>query len=967
VATIVVLVGIFYRDLLFRGLILGDYDAFVYFYPLREYAAEALRQGRFPLWIPELFLGAPFFANVQTAVLYPPNLLFLVMPVPYAYSASVALHLVLAGVGSFLFARRCLGVGRLPSLLTAMTFMFSGFMSGQIGHINQLTVAAWMPVLLVVFDEAARRRSLPLAIATGLIGSLQLLAGHTQEWYFSTVVLAIFALWRVAASPVWLKSTLGSGLVARPRDWLPVGWRSKLIPLAILGVAAVVEIGTTAVQVLPSMELSAESIRGGGMNYGEATSFSLPPTTALFTVLPAYPENLFSEYVGYVGVVPLVRAALAVVAWAARPITLLMVGLAGLGLFMALGKFNPFYPVLFHWMPGLDLFRVPARWLLVYTFGMAALAGLGAQTLLDLGERVPRPRRPGRVQKAVSISRLLAGALLLGGGLGLLAVFYRLATPAPSQEQLVTWNVLTGAALALIGLGGLGRRVRWISLGLLLAMAGGELWVAGEMTSARHPIPYEAYRPDRSSTSFLLADAARRDSPGRLLSFATDQYEVKETPDYKRQYEGSIHPDALIQFMVDIKLSEVLAANIPAEYGIETVDGYDGGILPLKRYGELRSLLLPGLDIPPDVPLRTNLIGAPPLRLLDLLNVRYLLGSKIQDTTIDGVYYDRGVSIVLNPGATERLERIPAVTTDSIGLISSTEGARERKDGEIAANLVVTDLSGVSVTVPLRFGTETGETPERDAVSKPPAHRKPRLVEPWNPKLPATEYYARVPLPVPMQVRSLAIQNPLHEAKVRIRAISLIDGKWGTSPPLVLSDRLDRQLFFDMPLYTNRTPLPRAFAATISVVRGDESALGLVSQPQLDLSRTAVLAPSPSARVLFQTGTPDSGRAARIVSYQPERVVVEVDDGQPGYLMLLDAFYPGWRATVDGVEVPVERADYFFRAVYVASGPHTVVFSYMPESFLLGLRITATSLALIVAVLLLWVVRLRPGRRRPVV
>jgi hypothetical protein len=988
-AILAALVALFYRDLLFRGLILGDYDAFVYFYPLREYAAEALKQGRFPLWNPDLFLGAPFFANVQTAVLYPLNALFLWLPTPYAYSASVFLHLLLAGAAMYLFARSSLRVSLLPGLLAAITFMFSGFLTGQMGHINQLTVAAWMPMLLVAFDEAVRRRSLALGIATGLVGTLQLLAGHTQEWYFSTVTLGLFALWRVVSPPTGPRGSradpsprvLGPSHVPEddstskeePSSLARKTSRSsahaaRLWPLALLAVAGLVEIGTTAVQVLPSMELSAESIRGGGMSFGEAMSFSLPPTTALYSVLPVYPEQLFSEYVGYVGIIPLVLAALAVIAWSVRPVAAFMAGLVGLGLFMALGKYNPFYPFLFHWVPGLDLFRVPARWLLVYTFGMSGLAGLGGQLALDLGTRVPRVRRLRRGEKALSLLKFLAGALTLGAAIGLLVLFYRVARPHPTQDQLVVWNVLAGVTLGLVALGGLGRRLSWVALSLLILGATGELWVAGEMTSVRHPIPFEAYRPTRSSTSYLLGDAAKHSMPGRLLSFATDQYEVKETPDYKKEYGGEINPDALVQFMVDIKLSEVLAANIPTEYGIQTVDGYDGGILPLKRYGDLRSLLLPGLDIPPDVPLRTNLDQAPPLRLADLLNVRYLLGSKIQDTTIDGVYYDRGVSMILNPGQTEQLTRLPRVTTDAIGLISSTEGARGRKDGEVAAYMTITDASGVSLTIPLRFGSETGETPERDAVLPPPAHRKPPLVPAWTPKEPSTEYYAKVSLPIPMQVVKISIRNPLPEAKVRVRAISLINGKAGSSVPLVLSDQLDRQLFFDMKLYTNRDPLPRAFMVQNSLVRDDETALDALAQPQLALNQTVVLAPSATARSLYRpdAGAPETSEV-RVSSYEAERVVVDVNSQQPGYLVLLDAFYPGWKAEVDGVEVPIERADYFFRAVYLNSGQHTVVFRYDPGSFRLGLAVSLASFGLVGAVLLFMAVQHGLSRRRTVV
>ena len=56
-----------------------------------------------------------------------------------------------------------------------------------------------------------------------------------------------------------------------------------------------------AAQLLPTAELSAASIRGGGMTFEEATSFSLPPNLLARAVLPGYWFNPFGEYVAYVG------------------------------------------------------------------------------------------------------------------------------------------------------------------------------------------------------------------------------------------------------------------------------------------------------------------------------------------------------------------------------------------------------------------------------------------------------------------------------------------------------------------------------------------------------------------------------------------------------------------------------------------------------------------------------------------
>ncbi|MCC7106983.1 MAG: hypothetical protein IT307_17765, partial [Chloroflexi bacterium] len=112
-----------YGGLLRPDFMLADYDAMVYFYPPRVYYAEALAAGRLPLWNPYHFLGAPFLANPQTAVLYPPSLLFLLMSVPLAYGWSLALHLMGAGLGVYCWCRSVLETDRAASFLAGLAFM----------------------------------------------------------------------------------------------------------------------------------------------------------------------------------------------------------------------------------------------------------------------------------------------------------------------------------------------------------------------------------------------------------------------------------------------------------------------------------------------------------------------------------------------------------------------------------------------------------------------------------------------------------------------------------------------------------------------------------------------------------------------------------------------------------------------------------------------------------------------------
>src|SRR5207244_1001575 len=100
------------------------------------------------------------------------------------------------------------------------------------------------------------------------------------------------------------------------------------------------------------------------------------------------------------------------------------------------------------------------------------------------------------------------------------------------------------------------------------------------------PTAAEVYKDPRASTLFLQS----RSQAGRVLSIASEAYEVKETPDYKRRF-ADLPPQALYNFLVATKLNEILMPNVPTLYGLDAADGYDGGVLPLKDFVELSSAL----------------------------------------------------------------------------------------------------------------------------------------------------------------------------------------------------------------------------------------------------------------------------------------------------------------------------------------------------------------------------------------
>jgi hypothetical protein len=107
-------------------------------------------------------------------------------------------------------------------------------------------------------------------------------------------------------------------------------------------------------------------------------------------------------------------------------------------------------------------------------------------------------------------------------------------------------------------------------------------------------------------------------------------------------------------------------------------------------------------------------------------------------------------------------------------------------------------------------------------------------------------------------------------------------------------------------------------------------------------------------RVLLTTDDPlppsagGSFRAAEVADYRPNRVAVRLPDGPGGFLVLADVWYPGWVCRVDGVRVPVYRANHAFRAVAVPAGAREAVFAYEPASVRLGSRVSVATLAVLV-------------------
>ena len=100
---------------------------------------------------------------------------------------------------------------------------------------------------------------------------------------------------------------------------------------------------------------------------------------------------------------------------------------------------------------------------------------------------------------------------------------------------------------------------------------------------------------------------------------------------------------------------------------------------------------------------------------------------------------------------------------------------------------------------------------------------------------------------------------------------------------------------------------------------------------KIDLRHQAV-ADAKFKEQLGEAVVQDTASIVTIASYEPNRLVYDVNSGKGGVLVFSEIYYPGWTATVDGQPVELGRVDYILRAIHIQPGKHQVELAFFPKS-----------------------------------
>jgi len=491
----------FYPVLLGEGLFYFR-DVSLNHYPTRAYATEQLRSGNFPLWNPYLSGGMPLAADPNNLILHPITLLFLVLPLPLAFTASVLLQYLLAAWGMFRWGEEE-GLGREAALLAAMVFTLSGPLASCGSLQNLLSSWAWIP--LALFALARYRRT----------GSRWALAAHA----------AALAVQLLSGDLVAAGSTVVVGmLLGQPgSESTRPSAAARILPS--LG-GALLACGMALVGILPAREMLAASGRAGGIPLKDALSWSVPPMRLLELLVPSLygdPTTLQpASYWGglvfqkgypfllslYLGVVPLLLCLAAFGGGRAKK-AIPLGAFTLVAVLVSLGEAGGIYPLLYRFVPLVSSLRYPSRFMLCASLGVALLAGMGMDRLRQEWERPAQRSSRTRwlVAGALLVFVLTLGAAAWPGflprmiqeGMGIPASLpdSTLGQIAASlQRSFGRCALLGGLFAALLALARMGRlRASWAGSAILVIVAG-DLLLANQRVNPVVPASfYEAHPP----------------------------------------------------------------------------------------------------------------------------------------------------------------------------------------------------------------------------------------------------------------------------------------------------------------------------------------------------------------------------------------------------------------------------------------------------------------------------------------
>jgi hypothetical protein len=913
---------VFFAPIVFQDFLFGHGDGLSYY--LAAYLSPL------QLWTDLMFGGYPIAADPQVMTWYPPA--WLLRWIPGSWNWFNILGFGLAA--SFAYCYSWITTGsRLAAIGAGLTYSLGGFVVGHLSHTTGVHSAAWIPLFLAALERLRsgfERRW--WGIGVGAIACC-MLAGHTQVALYAMGLGLLYAL-------VMSGDTVGG----RGRYLL------SAVSMMMMGLLL------CAVQLLPSFELMSLSVRAAMPLEVFATQYALPNWQTIHMLFPylfggaghapygqAYwGKWLFVDIVGYVGLMPLMLAAIALLRHPSRRLVWFWAIFGSVTFLLALGGDTPLAQWLYH-VPLYNKFRSQGRHLVTVAMAASALTGFGLATIQRHG-----------------ISRRLISLVIAGlGSLMLLAwgylywqkpFFQSLAAAQGVVLYLTPWrNPAIGIPLLTFGLSSLGLLLfakhpqkRWIYglLGLVL------LW---DLASCSWFWPWH---PPAAKTASIRP-------PDAVVSL--------------RDRLNSTH-QRLFTSQGAMRAGDLgIAANMTRAWQLPNASGYTP--LLLSRVQQL---------------LNINQIGVvhwPPERAtdrsFDLMAIRYLLvPPPWKSPPVPGLQWaaddipltvGNGAACAADLNPVQRLDLPPdGAAVAAIGIVSHLSCASQIWQDAEVAKIEAVGVNGQTTTASIQVGQHTAEwaydclpTNVKAQHQRAPVFRR---VPGAQPTCQSNSYVSVIHLPVTQPLKQLVIKSTtipgIPSTRLDIQKLTLVHPDntsskialpFGLTPNLIGTERWQAAapLADGTAVYENQLALPRAWLVPELVRLNSAAILRAIQTSQLPDGRSF----DPRQMALGENATSQkfpnlqSTDIVKIDTIANTQVKLQTQTGNPAFLILSDVDYPGWQVTIDGKAAPLLQVNYVLRGVQVPAGNHIVQFTFRPRLIQVGMMMSGGALVLTVRVL----------------
>ncbi|OGF99501.1 hypothetical protein A2Y99_02250 [Candidatus Gottesmanbacteria bacterium RBG_13_37_7] len=271
-------------------------------YVWRYNSINELKQSRLPLWNQFSFSGTPLLANFQSAVFYPLNIIFFIMPFETAWGLTVFLQTLLASFFMFYYLRM-LNLGKTASIFGSIVFSFGGFSISWLEWNTVIHTALWLPLilmsiekLLILFTCKHHDQKFKSIISWNTVMLISLctsfFAGHLQVFFYMTLFILSYLIFRL--------------------------WKEKpnlnqffFLMAGILTIFLLI----TAVQWIPTVKFILLSAREYDQGSYLKEGWFIPFQNLVQFIIPDFFGNPatgnywgiwnYAEFVGYIGIIPL--------------------------------------------------------------------------------------------------------------------------------------------------------------------------------------------------------------------------------------------------------------------------------------------------------------------------------------------------------------------------------------------------------------------------------------------------------------------------------------------------------------------------------------------------------------------------------------------------------------------------------------------------------------------------------------